>query len=507
MKGRPARPAAERPRYRPLPSVSAPPVADCEEKKSMNLFKRAWWRLTATPGKALMMTGLFFVICALVLSGFLIRSAADRAAADAKRTVGAVATLSLDVNALMESGKAENGGASGLRIEESDRLRSGQADRLGASPAVTGFSYKVESAGLPTDRLKLYRAVEPPPATDTESGDFFKVDGVRDLAAAPAFRNGASKIIAGQGIGPDTEGGVLVLEKRLAEANKLKVGDKVTIRSFPGDISKAEEKEFTVGGIYVDDTLSSNHYVPALAEPGNVIYASPEAAGSLSAVTPTDEGSDIREATFTLRSPEDLPRLKKDAEALGLDPKIYPLAVNDKHYQQLVGPIERTAGFATLTVWLVSLAGLAVVSLIVASSLRERRRELGILLAMGERKPRLLGQHLVEIAACALIAIGLAVPASQALAATAGSGLLAGEVSEAKNDGGGEQNDYANSMGAAPQEEQPTAEPIDELDVRLTAADVGKVGAAGLGIAAAATLVPGYRVLRLKPRQILTKGD
>lgn len=474
----------------------------------MNLFKRAWWRLTATPGKALMLTGLFFVICALVLSGFLIRSAADRAAADAKRTVGAVATLSLDINALMAAGQAESGGANGLRIDASDRLRSGQADRLGASPAVTGFSYRVESAGQPTDRLKLYRAVEPPPATDTESGDFFRIDGVRDLAATPSFRNGTSKIVAGKGIGPDTGSGVLVLEKRLAEANKLKVGDKVTVRPFRGDGSTPEPEEFTVGGIYVNDTASSSHYVPALAEPGNVIHASPDAAGALSAITPTDEGSDIQEATFTLRSPEDLPELRKAAEELGLDPEIYPLAVNDKQYQQLVGPITRTAGFATLTVWLVSLAGLAVVSLIVASALRERRQELGILLAMGERKPRLLGQHLVEIAACALIAIGLAVPASQALAATVGSGLLAGEVSEAKKDSSAEkQNDYANSMGAAPEEEEPAAEPIDALDVRLTAGDIGRVGAAGLGIAAAATLVPGYRVLRLKPRQILTKGD
>ncbi|MFI1226947.1 MULTISPECIES: ABC transporter permease [unclassified Streptomyces] len=473
----------------------------------MNLFKRAWWRLTATPGKALLLTGLFFVICALVLSGFLIRSAADRAAADAKRTVGAVATLSLDINALMAAGQAEGGGAAGLRIDPKDRLRSGQADRLGTSPLVTRFSYRVESAGQPTDRLKLYRAVPPPPATDTGSGDFFKIDGVRDLAATPAFRNGTSKIIAGRGIGPDTGDGVLVLEKRLAEANELKVGDRVTVRPFRGDGSTPEPQEFTVGGIYSSDTASSGQYAPALADPANLIYAAPDVAGSLSAVTPTDEGSDIQEATFTLRSPDDLPELRKAAEKLGLDPEIYPLAVNDKQYQQLVGPISRTAGFATLTVWLVSLAGLAVVSLIVASALRERRQELGILLAMGERKPRLLGQHLVEIAACALIAIGLAVPASQALAATVGSGLLAGEVSEAQNDkDSAERNDYANSMGAAP-EEEPAAEPIDALDVRLSAADIGKVGAAGLGIAAAATLVPGYRVLRLKPRQILTKGD
>ncbi|WP_225986960.1 hypothetical protein [Streptomyces spectabilis] len=45
------------------------------------------------------------------------------------------------------------------------------------------------------------------------------------------------------------------------------------------------------------------------------------------------------------------------------------------------------------------------------------------------------------------------------------------------------------------------------MDIRLGPADIGKVGATGLGIAALATLVPGSRVLRLNPRDILTKGD
>ncbi|MYT73428.1 MULTISPECIES: ABC transporter permease [unclassified Streptomyces] len=474
----------------------------------MNLFKRAWWRLTATLGKTFMLTGLFFVVCTLVLSGFLIQTAADRAAAAAKEKVGAVATLSFDVNALMESGRAQDGGQTGLQIDPADQLRSGQVDKLGASPSVSRFSYEVESAALPSKDLQVYRAVPPPPATDTESGDFLKVSGVRDTTAMSAFRNGGARLIAGHGIGPDTKGNVLLVEQRLADKNKLKVGDRIKVRSFPGDISKAEDIEFTVGGVYTSDTRSSGHYVPALSEPGNQIYTTPEGAGALSAVPPTSQGSSVHEATFTLRGPDDLDRLKQDAKKLGLDAKIYPIQLNDKQYQQLTGPITKTAGFASLTVWLVSVAGLAILTLIVASSLRERRRELGILLSLGESRPRLLGQHLLEIAACALIAVGLAVPASQALAQSAGGSLLAGEVSNAKSDAQQDEgNKYADSTGSDTPEEEPDAAPIDELDVRLTARDIGKVGAAGLGIAAAATFIPGYRVLRLKPREILTRGD
>ncbi|MEW1654168.1 ABC transporter permease [Streptomyces sp. NPDC093707] len=473
----------------------------------MNLFKRAWWRLTAQLGKTLMLTGLFFVVCTLVLSGFLVQSAADRAAADAKKKVGAVATMQMDINALMEKRGLEGGGQQGLKIDSSDELRTGPVDKLGTSPVVHRYSYLIEAAALERGKFKLYRAAPPPPGTDTEQGDFFKPEGVPDTEALPAFRNGTHKIISGRGIGPDTEGKVAVLEKRLAEQNGVKVGDKITVGSFRGDIQGSKAVELTVGGIFEDETPSSrDRYTPALSDPGNRFYVSSDAAAALNNEKPGAVGTSVREATFTLGGPEDLAQLKKDAKAAGLDPEIYPLKLNDKQYQALVGPISKTAGFATLTVWLVSIAGVAVLGLIVANALRERRRELGILLAIGEKKSKLLGQHLVETVACALIAIGLAVPASQALAQTAGNSLLAGEVSSAQNDGDSGEPDYANSMGGE-KEPKPEADPIDRIDVKLTASDVAKVGATGLGIATLATLIPGLRTLRLEPREILTKGE
>ncbi|MER7048597.1 FtsX-like permease family protein [Streptomyces jumonjinensis] len=189
------------------------------------------------------------------------------------------------------------------------------------------------------------------------------------------------------------------------------------------------------------------------------------------------------------------------------------MTVNDKQYKQLVGPITRTADFATVTVWIVALAGTVILALIVASSLRERRKELGILLSLGEKKPKLLGQHLVEVVACAVIAVGLASAGSQFLSQTIGDRLLAGEVSSAEDtaanaDNGPDPSAVTGAGGATPlTEDAPEVEPIDSLDVRLGTADIAKVGATGLGIAALATLIPGARVLRLDPRDILTKGD
>ncbi|GAA5208566.1 ABC transporter permease [Streptomyces thinghirensis] len=479
----------------------------------MNLFKRAWWRLTGAPGKTLMLGGLFFVICTLVLSGFLIQSAAARAADNAKKSVGAVATMQLDVNGLMASGKndgREPSGQQGGTIGSAGDLKRDLVDRICASSVVADCNYTADGAAFPTKSTELHQPVPPPAGQDTTGTDLFKVDGVRKLDEVSAFRNGDSKVIAGKGVGPDTKKDEIVVEERVAEANGLKVGDTVKLKK--GDLSNGmptEEHDFTVIGIYRNNTADTGQYVPAMMDPANQVYTNIEGASLLGGRT-TDGGGTLKSATFTLADPDDLDRLEEDAKKAGADLQIFPISVNDKQYKALVGPITKTASFATVTVWLVAVAGTIILALVVASNLRERRGELGILLSLGEKKPRLLGQHLVEVVACAVVAIALAGLGSQFVSDAIGNKLLAGEVESANEEAENEslQPDYSDPSGMGKQGgDQPDIDPIDSLDVRLGPADIAKVGATGLGIAALATLVPGTRVLRLNPRDILTKGD
>ncbi|QDY79113.1 ABC transporter permease [Streptomyces qinzhouensis] len=484
----------------------------------MNLFKRAWWRLTSHLGKTLMLVGLFFVICTLVLSGFLIQSAAARAADDAKKTVGAVATMQLDINALIESGKSAQpeGGEFGL-IGPGGDLRRGLVDRICASPVVKQCNYTTESGAAPTGGSKLYRPVPRPAGTQPDGLDLFKADGVRDLRSVSSFRSGEAKIVAGRGIGPKSRSDEVVVEQRLAKQNGWQAGDRIKLRvgELPQAGQKRNEDEFafTVVGIYSNGIADTGRYMPAMMDPVNQLYVTPDGASLLLGKKPAAGGGVVNQATFTLSDPADLARLKKDAQAAGADPDIFPMTVNDKQYQQLVGPITKTADFAAVTVWIVALAGTVILALIVASSLRERRKELGILLSLGEKKPKLLGQQLVEVVACAVIAVGLAAAGSQFLSQTIGGRLLAGEVDSAEESAANAPDEVDHSTIAIAGGPTPTkaggpeVRPIDSLDVRLGTADIAKVGATGLGIAALAVLVPGARVLRLDPRSILTKGD
>ncbi|MEU9847905.1 ABC transporter permease [Streptomyces sp. NPDC047985] len=479
----------------------------------MNLFKRAWWRLWAHLGKTVMLVGLFFVICTLVLSGFLIQSAAARAADSAKGSVGVVATMQLDVNALINSGGASesNGGRPGIIGAKGD-LHSKLVDEICTSSVVARCNYTVDSAAAPTGKVKLHQPVPAPVGQDTMGTDLFRASGVRDLDSVKEFHHGDSEIISGSGLKRDSKSDMAVIEERVAKDNRLEVGDKIKLRVGEIDPQKGgmstKEVEFTVGGIYKNSIADTGSYVPAMADPSNQIYVTPEGATRLLGKEPTAGGAALREATFTLRNPDDLGKLKDDAKAAGADLEIFPLSVNDKQYKTLVGPINETADFASLTVWLVAVAGTVILALIIASNMRERRKEMGILLSLGEKKPKLLGQHLVEVVACAALAIGFAAAGSQAIAQGIGDQLLSSQVSSAEDSSAdqGPQQDLSDPNGLT-KEEAPQAKPIDSMDIRLGAGDIGAVGATGLGIAALATIVPGTRILRLNPRDILTKGD
>ncbi|MGY0020562.1 ABC transporter permease [Streptomyces sp. YJ-C3] len=478
----------------------------------MNFLKRAWWRLTGHWGKTLSLTGLFLVICTLVLSGYLIQAAAARAAEGAKREVGAVATMQLDVDALMRSGGADApGNGQGGVIGEKGDLRRSVVDKICASAVVDRCNYTTDAGAFPTKSTKLYQPVPAPAGEGSPMTDLFKADGIRDLDAVAEFRNGDAKLVSGHGITPDSEKDEIVVEERLAEANHLKVGDRLQLKAgelpAPGEKQNQTAYSFEVVGIYTSGTADAGQYVPPVTDPANHLYLSPDGASILMNKGAGKDGV-VQEATFTLHDPDDLGALRHDAQAAGADPEIFPLTVNDKQYRRLVGPITKTADFATVTVWLVAVAGTVILALIVAASLRERRTELGILLSLGERGPRLLGQHLVEIVACALVAIGLAAACSPVLSEAIGQQLLSSQVSSAREDAANEtpEQDYANTGGGTKRDE-PEAEPIEDMDIRLGPADLTKVAATGLGIAALATLVPGVRVLRLTPRDILTKGN
>ncbi|MFJ6392391.1 FtsX-like permease family protein [Streptomyces sp. NPDC091972] len=419
----------------------------------MNFVKRAGMSLGARKSKTAALLAIFTVICTLLFGGFLLQSAAAHHQADAQRTIGVDVTV------------------------KQKGLTSALADRLGASDIVNRYTPQlpIRAAGHGFSPLTS-KASKPGGETRDKDPGPLAVNGVRDSGMLLPFSYGSMKIVAGRGITPEDRGqGVALIEQRLADENHLEVGETVQVRSADGERTAA----LTIVGVFQDPTQNPTGWTPPHELPGNALYVPMDTAQDLGT-----RGATVSEAVYRIGSPDQAEHLHAAAERL-LGAGSFDFRVNDKAYQDQVRPIQQVGTFARLIVWVIALASALILGLIVTLQIRERRAELGVLLAMGEKKWKLIGQHAVEVAAAALPAVALASLAGPLAGQPAGDALL------------GRQDDKPPSAAPAPHSE------IVPLTVRVEPATVVNVAGIGLGISLVSTVIPGIGILRLHPRSIL----
>jgi putative ABC transport system permease protein len=424
----------------------------------MNFVKRAAMSLGARRSRTAALLAIFVVICTLLLAGFLLQAAAARQEADAQRAIGVDVTV------------------------KQQGLTPALADRLGASDLVHRYNPELPVRSCAHGFTPLASNAPKPGGTGAEKKEqgSLAVNGVRDSGMLLPFSYGSTKITAGRGITPeDAARDVAIIEQRLAVENHLKVGDTLQVRSSDG----MRTVRLTVVGIFQDPMRDPTTWTPPHELPGNALYVPVNTARKVGTGSET-----VSEAVFKIASPGQAKQLHAEAERLfgkgGFD-----FRVNDKAYRDQVRPIQRVRTFAGLIVWVIALAGALILGLIVTLQIRERRAELGVLLSMGEKKWKLIGQHAVEVAAVALPAVAIAALAGSLAGQSAGDAFL-----------GGQSGKPVTSAGAPDAEIAP---PV----VRVEPATVGRVAGIGLGISLVSTVIPGIGILRLHPRSILTDTE
>ncbi|MGE7621473.1 ABC transporter permease [Viridibacillus sp. NPDC096237] len=450
----------------------------------MNFIKRSFLSLKSRRGKSLILLAIFLVVINLVLAGFTIQSASSKATDLARKQLGADINLKIDINKYLEeqnSNQNANGEGKVPSIEEKE------ADKLKNSKYLDHYNY-LKSANV---ELKELHYVEQPGGSESfgpNNNLNFTLQGVRDFSSLEVAQDKKIKLVEGEGITPKTVGkNVAMIEKKLAKKNNLKVGDKLQL----GEVMNEEltTKELEIIGIYEskEEAKSFGGHSFALLEPANQIYV------------PYSVMNSLENAIYSLKDPKDIDAFKEEVKKTGL-PAYYELDAQDNVYKQMIGPIENIASFSKTIVIMVSIAGATILGLIIMLSIKERRKEMGILLSIGEKKWKLMGQLLVEVLCIAVLAFALSLAIGEKVSQKIGDNLLSSEIE--KNEDKPEDPTAKFSGNFAPE-----VDPVDKLDISISTEDLGKVGGIGLLIAMLATILPALSILRLNPKQILLKDE
>ncbi|EMW3358981.1 ABC transporter permease [Listeria monocytogenes] len=501
----------------------------------MNFFKRAWLSMKARKGRSVLQLIIFTVVCVLILSGFTIQSAADKASELAREQLGGTVTLTVDREKQMQAMRDEAASSDSSSTEskpqfESSPIDVSDANELAKLNHVASYNYYSSTQALASGFDPIESSGDTSSSSDETSTTTetqgpgggqggpqmvdadLSISGLLDSATSTDFEAGTSELTSGVAItSADKDKNVAMVEENLAKENEWKVGDSFTVTSSDGN-TKVTLK---IVGIYkTTDSGSDMAQNFSFLNPYNKVYVPYTVANTIKG---SDYKNTVDSAVYTMDDAANISAFEKEAKKVdSIDWDTFKLDANDTLYQQMIGPINSVASFSKNVVYIVSIAGALILGLLVMMQVRDRKYEMGVLLAIGEKRGKLIVQFFVEILIVALVSFGLAAASSHYVAQLAGNQLLAQQNSsttetttttENRGPGGGGQGGGPGGFGQSVSNLTKNTEQIKELDIQVTLEDMLKMGGIGIGIAFISVLLPAALVLRMNPKTILTKQE
>ena len=348
----------------------------------MYFIKRAWYSLLYRKKNTLLMLLMFFVLGVLVLSGLCIQNASRQSVQQIQQDVGAEIVISNVVFASAEYG------VNGLTLSTVE-IASGLT-------GITSVEYSSELEAIPGNFEVIWSEEQ-----KERYGGFssFMVAGEGNTVAAADFAEGTSVLSAGRHIGKSDNGSALV-HATLAEHNGLDIGDTITIRSpLVDDVVEVK----IVGLFTTEDTADFDTKAP-YQQPENKVYISIDDCFTLLG------GEMVYQGVLTLEDPtkadEYVERIKgffkpRESEAVCF--------IRDTEYRSLAGPLSSVQGAAAVMVIAVLVLGAVILVLVTILSMHAREFEMGVLLAMGERRRKIILQLFIELLVPILLAVTLSI--------------------------------------------------------------------------------------------------
>ncbi|MCP8853633.1 ABC transporter permease [Latilactobacillus sakei] len=473
----------------------------------MNFFKRAWQNISFKKGRSLLLVIVMIVILVFIMAGLLIRNAAVTTVNNTKQQVGASVTLSANRDQAFKQMRSSTPPTSTSKTKKPSlsmpSVSLANVKKIAALSGVANYNVSVATSAN-ADSID---------AISTSSASNNGPMGMSQSTSTGDFKDNTNKITKGRALtSADVNTNNVVIESELAKQNNLRVGDTIKIKA-----TTTGKKAYTlkVVGIYKASQSSSSSMGPQQSDPSNTLYTAYTLANQIKGQT-----NKVDSAVFTLSNPTQKTAFLKAAKKI-INTKKFSLTADDSTYQTLKQSMQKMESFANKIVWLVAIAGTVILALIIILMVRERRYEMGILLSLGEKRTKIIGQLLVEMFMLLIVSLALAGIggqfAGQALSKQVMNSVTTNTTTDSTTTqpggnggpGGGQApsgQPGGNRLGGQMTQGNPTkakAIKASDLNLKINPLTLLQLGAFGFTIIALAVLLASANILRLEPRKIL----
>lgn len=420
----------------------------------MNLGIRAILYSARKWKKTLLVFFLLLAITTLVLSGLAIADAQEEQAEEVRGTTGASFTVERDI-----STGGWNGNYSTQEFMSEDMIQ-----QIAAVDGIEGY----DATLITLPRIFNDKGKE----LAHENYSFYNY-GSYNSQYHELFLSGRFELVEGTHITDDMTNSIII-SRELAEWNGLKVGDTLTGVYYPEN--NTPEVDMEIVGIFdvvADKGDQVNMYDDASYYAySSYVFCSMDAAEGLIEGWGED-GEGISEAYYYVTDAAQLENVIREVQSISsINWNNYKITANDEVYQNISSALSDTGTLITTLIIVITAVSMVLIILILSMSIRSRKRETGILLAVGIAKPAVILQYVFETLLIAVVAFPLAYLSSKQVAGTLGT--LFGKAAE---------------------------------NVIVTPEHFMLVAIVGGVLLVAAVLVSSISTMRLKPKQILSQME
>lgn len=488
----------------------------------MSTIRRAFLYVTRKKGKSILLFFILLIMATFVLSGLSIEKAAQSEQKKLRKTMGGTFELSPEFSEKNPYFKVINDGEGGMTLYTERPLTQEMIDLILKMDGIKSCDADTQSNVHPD--LEIFE------------GNVPLKDGINDSVYARTvyssetnafFTSHKLRLTEGRHI-TNAEKYSAVISKELAEKNGLEIGESFSIKA------DFEVKVNIIGfyEILVPDSAFEN--IATYAKIENQIFVDYYTLQELFKDTPVG----FLSARFSVDDPADLEKITKEVkENSEIDWQAFTLTTDNKEYQQAAVPLEKLQSLVTSIILVIALVSGIILAFILTMWGRSRVHETGVLLSLGIGKSKIIGQYLIEVLMIAVIAFGLSFFTSNVAADQLANRLITIPSSEEnagtdnnvvwnmKDDHGLDPDDVSvtfksqqkdDSEISAPENGQDITSPENEVSADITDEtekihvsvdiyDMLRLYLIGFAIITVSVIVSSGAVMRLKPREILSK--
>lgn len=357
----------------------------------MGVCRRAARYLARKKGKATLLFLIFFSVSALLLICCSVLDGTGQAARDLRSNIGAAFTIRPYAQMTLEDGEISQGTTPSISQQSIDEVITAARGQVKA--------YNTEHYGYAKSEQLHFL----PGAGDNEASNMGKLTAVRDSELTDVFLNEECILLAGRHIQPEDENKILI-SAELAAENSLEVGDVLTLTHAGLDQQDGEYidtipkktafAEVEIVGIFQCSKSSDNTESPTAAKTVNHIYSDSHLLVNLQE---QQEGIFEGEIAFYIADPLELDTLLERVEAIdSVDWDNHILRENDFQYEQIAGQLQNLQNLAMALIVIASALSIMILMLILIMRIRCRIHEAGIYLSVGKSKAEIIGQFTLE---------------------------------------------------------------------------------------------------------------